>query len=304
MDNQPQNHNEPNLADILSAMWDGKWFMLVGMVICAVISMVFAANVPPYYRASVIMAPSSLPLTALSAVANGDGGIRSSELALSPARFIQMARDPATPHDNFQRIEVVLTGQAVAAKLFEDPHIRAIVKNDTWTIGKKDAKDLSINKLDEYLDRAIDIRRVGDSDLRKVIYAHPDKLAAQYLLTHMINAANQHIQSHDRQNLSLRVKHLKALFDQNTNPVQRQALAYLLAVEEQRLLLANQAGVGQDDGLLPGGIINYASDIIDPVSISSRPIWPQKTLLLVLALFFGAILGAIAHSIWRRYMAN
>ena len=275
-------YKDPTLADLFKDMWRGRWFILTGIIFWTALAAGFVVKTPGYYRAEMNIGPvsGSLETVTPQAPVARDGQV------VSPARFIQNY-DTAKAPDQFARIEALLTGRAVAQALAQDPEISKIINKDGWTRPLPKAP-LSADIIDAYLDRAIDISFVREKRFRKLTYHHIDRKAAGQFLETIFKAADNRVKFLDRQDIKSRIAHLKNALEQSANPDQRRALAFLLTLEEQKhMLLSSENG--------------YAAKIIDPPSLSLRPVWPKLSLFVPGGILIGIIFGYIVFVIIKAY---
>jgi uncharacterized protein involved in exopolysaccharide biosynthesis len=77
-----------------------------------------------------------------------------------------------------------------------------------------------------------------------------------------------------------RLDYLQARLKDNQNPYHRASLSHLLTEQEQLMMILNL-----DEPFL--------MEVVEPASTLPHPIWPRKSLILVLMAFFGAMMGGV-----------
>lgn len=274
--------SEPNLGDLLRDIWSGRWFVMAGIFICMIAGYWFVSSTPAYYRATMVIGPVTSPLDTVSSQGRETNG----QLILSPARFLHQRNEHQT-QDNFIKIETLLTGRAVAQAVHNNSEITTLIRQDRFTYGPEDkTTPISVEKIDDYLNKAIKIRKIGDNAMREIIYHHPNPTQAGRLITEIFHIATNYVRSQDRNQMTQRRAHLIESLRTAHNPDQKTAIAFLLSLEEQRLTLSADE--------LP-----YAAQIIDPPSLSPRPVWPKLPIFLACGFLFGGFLGYTLFAIIR-----
>lgn len=274
-DDNGAHTNDPTLKDLFTDMWKARWYVLICLIFFISACVAFIANAPGYYRVSMLIGPSQSPLETVSPQRlQAHGGA-----LLSPADFLQVAHKDVR-RDSFTRLETILKGSAVAQSLANQQSVIDGIQNDYWA-RISDRHDMNVSNLREYLETTIRIRRVSDTSLRKIIYHSPDKEFGSLFLKKIVEAANDHIKNQDKSDITNRISHLIDALQKTSNPSQKKALAFLLTLEEQRLMLTSSEKA-------------YAAQIIDPPAVSSKPVWPNTSLFLAVATITGILIGYIA----------
>ena len=268
--------HDPSLKDILLDIAQARWSVLLMCIFTIITSVAFTHFATPYYRSSVVIGPSESPMDAVSRQ-NLDSALGP---VYSPAEFLRLSRQEDR-QDRFTRLEVLITGQAVAQALIQDPKIINGVLRDRF-MHRDNHENISAALMDEYLDRNLSIRLVGDTSLRRLVYDHPEPEFGQYFIQKAFLQANQHIQNQDTENIQRRIEHLIKSLNMASNPDQKNALAFLLTLEEQRLMLASSN-------------TGYAAQIVDPFMTTEKPVWPRPFLFLACAILVGILFGYIIH---------
>lgn len=270
------------LPDLLKDIWAGRLFIGIALVLSLTGALLFYAMMPGYYRLSVIISPALKPLEAISAQNTQDY----SQNYYAPAAFLKNnQRD--NRRDKFTRLVIILDGQAVAQNIAKTPDIQEGLHLDRWQF--PDTQNInSAARIKTYLDQALDIRKIGDTSMRRLIYHSPSPEFGQLFLQRIIRFADDHIKARDKKDMLARINYLKQALKQTANAEQRKAIASLLTLQEQRLTLL------ETDQF-------YAAQILDPPSSSPKPVWPSLWVLLSFAILGSIAAGYISYVIWRGF---
>ncbi|GAA0542045.1 hypothetical protein GCM10008941_22500 [Rhizomicrobium palustre] len=170
-------------------------------------------------------------------------------------------------HNTWKRPE----GAFFAFKQF----IHKTLKTALWS--PPDASDV-VNYLKENLDTS----QTKTPNVYMVTLRNPDPKLVGPLLEGVLRETNAIIRDVDRKRAQEAEAYLVSKLSSGTvtSVDQRQALAQLLATEEQRLLLVN---------LRP----NYASEPLDVITVSKGPVWPMTGLFLKIGPIFGIFVGVL-----------
>ena len=272
--------HDPSLKDLLTDIWAARWFVIVFALFAMAAAFAFVHQTPGYYRASMVIGPALAPPDTVSA----HTARTQDDSFTSPASFLRHnQRDQR--RDSFTRLEIVLKGQAVAEQLARRPDIKKGVRLDSWNHDKKH-NQLRADDLREYLTKTLDIQPISDTSMLRLVYSHPSADFAGEFLKQVFTFADTHIKTQDRADIASRVQHLESSLKNAHNTEVRRALAFLLTLEDQRLMLVSSRG-------------QYAGQIVDPVSLSPDPIWPRLSVFVAFALIVGSFFGYAVFAVWR-----
>ncbi|MCB9978192.1 MAG: hypothetical protein H6862_01105 [Rhodospirillales bacterium] len=265
--------SDPDLIDVLDFLWRQKRFVFGGGLAGLALAALFVILAVPHYRASMIVGPAmDLSVPGVEALTGRyDEGF-------GPALS---GRSQSGESADFVRFEKTLTGPAVAAVLFQDPKIReGLIHAHRFVF--LSAPDVSTPEaLSTVLTREVSIEFMGLSNLRKIVYSHPDPAFATYLVAAIHRAADGLIRADAAVHSAKRIAFLESEMNRVRHPDQIRALATLLTGQEQ---VAMMATIDEP----------YAASVIEPSSATSRPTWPRRPLVFAVFLIAGLGAGSIA----------
>lgn len=263
--NAPQ---DITLYDLISSFWCAKLSILVGMVVMAIVAVIFFAFVTPTYKAEMIVAPAD-------GYALGDyaSSIQYDQIASLP---FWRPKDPEGASTDFYRFIYTLDGAAAAEILIKDDGaIEGINRH-----AKEQIK--TPEQLSRYLQRHIKIDPLGATPLRRLSYSHPDAEFSAALLRKLHLVADQMIRRDRRRQSQSRIEYLQNALDKTLNPDHRRGITNLLMQQEHVQMLANL-----DEA--------YAAIIVEPASHSPKPTWPNRPLVLGVFILIGAFGGYVVR---------
>lgn len=257
-----ETENQKTLLDVCAEIWRGKIFISAGICAGIILAMGFLLTATPHYRAQVILSPAN--------TMNGaEVSSPVAEESLLALRYLAQRMGAANPSD-FMRFENTFSGPTVAEMLLKDERVEQ-------DLGDEKALE-SPSALAEYIDRRVRIDAVGATPMRRMTYLHPDGKFAAYFLRALHHVTDGLIRQKIRQEATQRVRYLQEAAATTSNPDHKRALTTLL-MEQERLLML----VSID--------MPYAASVVEPPAAGSIPAWPEPALVILAAVFAGAVLG-------------
>jgi len=279
LQNQSHLKREPTLSDLLGDLWQAKFWVLGAALIGMFSAFLFIQLSVPQYKASIILSPAA-PMTGAetsSMLANDD---------LFALRFLVQRLGPGQGSD-FQRFENIYTGPSVAAILLSDQKILQGLRSDKSYVFAAPEQNWSPEKLSAYLKKRTRLEPVGTSNARRMVYFHQDGAFAKYMLSAIHHIADGLIRRDIREDSRARVDYLRSAIADTSNPEHRRTLTTLLMEQERLLMLVS---IDQP----------YAASVVEPAAIGVKPEWPDTKLVYLAAALVCALLGFLAHGVWRR----
>ena len=272
---------DPTLGQTLRLFWRTKFYWLSGAVIGVCAAFFLLGIAVPHYRAEILIGPAER-------AANGPD--IKALLPDNSSFAVQYLINTLGTSDSsdFMRFEQILRAPSVAAKLLEDKAVSyALVKDKKLRVLPDAAKIETPEKLAAYLQDKIAAEPVGTTPLRRIVYSHPDREFAVYMLEQVRSIADGIIRDEIRTRTETRAAYLQKAMAENHNPDHRRALTALLMEQEHvRMLLA------MDEP--------FAAMVAEPAFAGARPAWPRKALVLPVFAFIGGLLGFAVYAMRRR----
>lgn len=261
--------SEPTLGDIARLLWAARKRLFAGAILGLACGFIFLVCAIPHYRVSMVLAPADrAPKADIKAL-----------LPDNPSFALQYLVNSVGAQDSseFLRFENMLRGPGVAAVLLKDKRIvDGVVKNKPFIFSAAKRADTAQELSDIFMDEVV-IEPVGNTPLRRVFIDTAQPEFGVYLMNQIYNQTDALIRDAIEQQAQSRAVYLRETLGKVSNPDHRRALTSLLMEQEhiQMILAADEP---------------YAAMIVEQASISSRPVWPRRTLILAGFAFVGMIL--------------
>ncbi len=263
-----------SLPEFLRRLWGARLFVLAGAIIGSIFGFILIVSLQPHYQAHMIVAPAL--------VQEVRDTLQRFEQGPASSRYYN-GQEPVS--SEFTRFEQVLREGTVAGILARYDGIVDRMGEDrlfSFTARNK----MTVKDVPEYLARHIHVDPVGVTTSRRISYDHPDPQFAAQILKHLHRIADTTIRHKASAETQERISWLQRELGQAANPEHRQALTQLLLVQERRRMLASMDQP-------------YAAEMVEPPVISSRPVWPSKSLVLLASILSGMMVGFFVSALRR-----
>jgi len=261
---------EPTLGDLVQSVWRAKLSVVIGGVFGLIAAIVFLSVAVPHYRVTMLVGPAErAPKADIKAL-----------LPDNPSFALQYLVSTMGSQDSsdFMRFENTFRGPAVAAELLKDAKIKeGMAYNGPFVFSPSETID-SPQALSDLLQKSISIEPVGNTPLRRVSIDVSSREFGLYILNKAYTQTDALIRAEIQNQAHNRAAYLQDMLGKTNNPDHRRALTALLMEQEhiQMILGANEA---------------YAAIIAEAPSVSVKPWWPRKSLILAGFIFAGMVLG-------------
>lgn len=263
--------HEPTLADLIRDLWVAKWILLISFIIGLGCVQLFISSAVPQYRVHMLVGP----------VDRAQGADIQALMPENSSFAVQYLVNTLGSQDSsdFMRFENTLRERSVAEQLFTDDKIREGVAADYAFSFLSDGRvPANVAEMAVYIKEAIQVEPVGSSNLRRIVYVHPDQEFAAYMLTKMRAIADSLIKDDIRAATARRKAYLQTQLGEIRHPDHRRALTSLLMEQEhiQMILAVDEP---------------FAAKIIEPATAGPKPYWPKPALhgiMIVLSIMLGA----------------
>jgi len=274
---------EPTLGDLLKDLWQMKFALLWGGLIGLAFAVVFIASAVPHYRASMLVAPAE----------RRTGPDIKALLPDNSSFAVQYLMNSLGSPDSgdYMRFENTLRETTVAGALLSDARIvEGVGKDRRFAFEGKNEVTSSPEKFSAYLVKRVAIEPVGTTPLRRLVYKHPDRVFAGYMLTRLHEAADSVIRQEIRNKTQSREAYLEKALLTVDHPDHRRALTSLLMEQEHvQMILA------MDEP--------FAAIIAEPPAAGVKPYWPRKAIVLPVGLLAGMVLAYMLSGLRRAVSA-
>lgn len=267
---------ELTLGDLLRDIGQARRYVLSGLLIGLLAGVLFMALAVPHYRASMLVAPTTRSGTPDIAALFPNNASFAME-------YLLQSFGPGDSTD-FMRFENILREPTIAGLLLQNEEIKRGVSADRSFRLQESTEIDTAEKLAAYLVDTVTIEPVGSTNLRRIVYLHPDRDFAMYLLNSLYHMTDSLLRDEIMTKTERRIAYLEKEIDRISHPDHKEALVSLLMDQEQiRMILA----VNEP----------FSAYIAEPASVTPKPYWPRKTLFIPAFAFAGFFLGYALYSL-------
>lgn len=290
---------EPTVAEFIAMVWKHKKCLVWPIIVALVLGLIWLRVTPSYYTATMIVGP-----TASSGVAGRGARLTLRLVDTDYIRPAPVEMDKKEELSDFARFLELMTSVEIAKRIEkEQPELMQSLFAGEWDMNTKKwhppsgvgnlfkrfiyalsgqeywAEPDAVRMASVIRDRLI-VEPVGSSAMRRIRFRHSDRDFAVQLLKALHNHADEYLRSQARLRTSQEINYIRANLGTITLMEHRQALAELLASQEQTQMMINVD--------LP-----FAADRIENAYAASTPDWPSPLFVFMIMLVVGGMFGMV-----------
>lgn len=276
--NHSATYADPTLFDVLRDIWSARRALVLGGGLGVLAALLFLSFAVPQYRITMIVAPAERAAKAdIKAL-----------LPNNPSFALQYLVNTVGSADStdFIRFENILRAPSVARRVMADPAIRAGFEQSGRFVFSRAPDIDSAERISTLMEDQIRIEPIGNTPLRRVTFDHPSAEFGVALLTRLYAESDHLIRAEVAEKARNRAAYLKDMLDRINHPDHRRALTSLLMEQEHILMI-----LAMDEP--------FSAIIAEPPSVSVKPQWPRKSMILAGFIFAGMVLGYAVRGIAR-----
>lgn len=284
--------DEIDLRELFATLWRGKWIILLFTVVFAAAGVAYALSKPNIYQANVLLAPAQDEggagglrgqlggLASLAGISLGGGGGANPTVI---AKEVLQSRAFLTDFIHRHNLEVPL----MAAKGWDE-------KKQTWTIDReiynpetkqwledkdgKSQKPTDWDMVKKFKEEHLSLSENKDSGMITLSVKNLAPPAAKDWAEKLVRDINEHMREQDVADAEARIAYLEGKLSE-TNISEMQQMFYQLIENEIRtVMLANAQK-------------EFIFKSIDPAVIPEEVYEPNRSIIIILSTFFGALMG-------------
>ncbi|MGQ5701425.1 Wzz/FepE/Etk N-terminal domain-containing protein [Sandaracinobacteroides sp. A072] len=288
--NKDKNHDD--FVNIFDAFRHGKKYIIYGLILSIVASIIYSLNSTPKYQVEMYLIPAPVNNSSDFSGIGAIGGLA------SIAGIDINSSGPLSPFDLFRSI---MSGGDVA-KAISDEKILSEAFPEKWDSEKnkwKGGHDVTYKikyhlskiglvtlddgnpdwrHLRDYLKDNIKTKKGVDNPVFTVSLRHENPVFASALLKKMLVSANDQVRKRDQNRSLINIKYLSQRLATETRFEHRQALAAAISAQERTLMFTESGNP-------------YAAEMIDNIYVSGKPVSPNFLLNLTVFLIVGTSLS-------------
>ncbi|PQJ44926.1 LPS O-antigen length regulator [Vibrio campbellii] len=303
----PMIENEIDLSEVLSAIWRGKWIVVITTILFAILSVLYAINKPNIYRADVLLAPAdSSGGNAISKMAGQLGGLASiagvnlggaeanqTELAVQVLQSRLFIDKFITNHDLLVPIMAstgwnMATNELLIDESVFDSSENAWVREPQGLRGKEPS---SQEAYEVFMEENLSLHQDKDTGFYRLSIMHYSPFLAQAWANLLVTELNDEMRLRAISDANKNLKYLKEQL-QNTSVSEMQSTFYSLIEEQTKSLMLAKT---QDE---------FSFKVIDPAVAPEIKAQPKRALICILGTLLGTILGITIVLIMFAYKKN
>ncbi|WP_440054202.1 Wzz/FepE/Etk N-terminal domain-containing protein [Pseudoalteromonas sp. T1lg65] len=298
--------NEIELTEVLSALWKGKWIIVLLSAIFAVASVFIALSIPNTYKASVMLSPvedtdggmlSNLKseFGGLAAMAGVNlGGAKSNKSALA----LQVMQSRAFLNGFIEKYN--LKPQIMATEGWDLATNTLIYKPNVYdTQQKKWIRDVDVPFKPEpdvqevyefFTSNNLTVVEEKEKGLVTVLITHYSPHLAKQMADNIVSEINDYMKSEAITEAEVKIEYLKQALAETSVADMQKIFYQLIEQQEQNKMLAQTQS-------------QYVFKIIDPAILPIKKAGPKRALICLGITFLGALL-AMGFVLFRYFVLN
>lgn len=285
--------DEIDLRELFSALWQGKWLIIVTTFLFSVASVFYALSLPDIYKSEVTLAPVSedsglkIPgqLGGLAALAGvnlgGMGGGDKTGLALEILKSRDFIGRFIEQNDLYLPIMAANGWSRSEDKLLWDPKVYN-EQTQQWVRKVKvpfQAKPSTLETIEEFK-KLFSVNNDKTSGMVKLSVEHYSPYLAKSWADSLVKAINEEMRTRELTEAERSIAYLNQQIAQTNLADVRTMLFSLIEEQTKTLMLAN---VREE----------YVFKTVDPAVVAEKKSKPARALICILAALFGFMLSAI-----------
>jgi uncharacterized protein involved in exopolysaccharide biosynthesis len=300
MDNDIRNNkslyieDEIDLKELLYALFQGKWLILFTILLFSIGGIVYSLSLPNIYKSHALLYPTEQQtdiggaMKAYSGLA-GMAGINFSSQsaesnavkALEKVNSFSFFKENLLPNIFLPNLMAVDSWDKNTSSIKYDTNIFDESKN-SWTRKVSYPKILipSAQESFEVFKGHINVFQEKDSGFVTISVKHESPLIAQKWTLLIVDQLNNYFRTKDKKEAEIAVSYLKNQIAQTSYTEIKQVIAQLMQSRTQQLTLIEVSKY-------------YVFDYIDPPIVMEKKSEPKRSVICILAAFYGLISGMV-----------
>jgi uncharacterized protein involved in exopolysaccharide biosynthesis len=270
---------EITLRDVIVRIWQER--ILVALTVCALLLVVIFSLLvmTPKYSSTMVVGPVESTLDASRVSSGGVSALLSGSQRVTPFQiYLKLYKSP-------ELAEAMIRDHDIVKRIFADrwdagsqqwrprSHLGRFISY--WT-GKADAP--TVNDLSNYLNANIVLEPGDGEEMQTIRLLDKDRILAQQILQWTHEEAEALTKARVQQRSLRNISYLNQKLTVTTQTEQRNALVSLLLQQENSLMAVQNWNA-------------YSGDLVSGPWVSDRPVSPNPSLLILLALLGGVVIG-------------
>lgn len=299
-----RSDDEIDLRELFSAIWKGKWLIIVISCISAVIAVIYALSLPNIYKSEALLAPAAEQksaglsgqlggLAALAGVSLGSGaGVDKTALAIEVIKSRDFLGRFIEQRIQLQDLMAVKSWDLSTNTLYYETELYD-PQQQKWLRDVKPPRQAKPSAQEAYkkLLELLTVNQDPTTGMVKLSIEHISPYIAQSWVQMLIADLNLEMKKRDIDEAEKSIAYLQQQITQTTIADLRTALYSLIEEQTKTLMLANV----RDE---------YVFKIIDTPLVPEEKMGPARAMLVILITFLGGFVGIVAAILRQQLRQN
>jgi len=292
---QASPDDEIDLRELISAVWKGKWIIVLVTAVFAVASVAYSLTLPNVYRSEALLAPVNQEqgggmgglagqfggLASLAGINLGSGSIDRTTLALEVMKSREFITKFVQSHDLLVPLMAADGWDQGRNELTIDPKLYDIdaaewVREPQGIYGKVPTNLEAVEAFSERLD----VQQEKSTGLVKVEIEHYSPEVAKQWVDWIVEAINSEMKARDKSEAERSVAYLERQLAQ-TRVAEMQNVLYQLIEDQAKTIMFAEV---RDE---------YVFKTIDPAVVAEKKASPSRALICILGSFLGGVIAVV-----------
>jgi len=295
--NMPMQNNiaddEIDLRELFTAIWQGKWIIVIITALFASASVYYAVNLPNIYKSEALLAPAEQDkagglvgqlggLASLAGVNLGaNGNVDKTQLAIEILRSRKFSREFINKYDILPDLMAAKTWNSETNTVLYDENFYDVEQNKWVREVKAPYKpEPSMQEAYKKFIKIISANKNEETGMVTLSVEHVSPVVAQQWVNWLIDDINQTMKARDVIEANKSTDFLTQQLEQTKIADIRAVLYKLVEEQAKTIMFANV----RDE---------YVFKIIDPAIIPEQKAKPARALICVLGTFLGGMISFI-----------
>ena len=285
-------NDEIDLRELFSALWKGKWTIVMTTMLFSIGGVMFALSKPNTYQASAVLVSSSNESTGgLAAMASQFGGLASlaginvgggkadqKSLALATLQSRLFLSTIIDKYDMAPKLVAIESWDKQTGELSYDPDV---YDGKSWLKNLETPRETfepTLWEAHKALKNILSVSEAKDTGIVTISIVHISPVVAQKWVELLVLELNQWMKRESLADTNRNIEYLKKQLEK-TKVVDMQSVFYQLIEEQTKTLMLAEV---KDE---------FAFKTIDPAVIPEEKFGPKRALICILSTLLGGMLG-------------
>lgn len=291
---QQNSDDEIDLRELLSVIWQGKWWIIACAFVFGLAGGIYAFLQPNIYESSALIAPADNDqssqmaglasqfggLASLAGINLNSGGINKTTLALQVLQSRKFIGDFITRHHLLAELMATKGWDKESEQLKYDTSLYNPKMKQWLSDDDESLKPTRLEATKHFLKKILTVDTDTKTNMTTVSINYYSPEIAQQWATWLISDLNEEIRQQDMIDAQNNIHYLNAQLA-NTSLADNRTMLYKLIEQQTKTLMLTKVRK------------EYAFKTVDPAVVAENPSKPKRKLIVAIAVILGGILGIL-----------